>query len=340
MNRSKSIFATWLPLIVALSPLATAQIQPGTPWWLTPSSQQPQTRLESNTAADTPTINGVLAPLNEPSAFRNAAAVKEVPAPIPTTVGNSPAVELTTLARHQLKVRAEMTTRGPLMPAKKTVVQVTVFNDCDTTIRNTHLVLRRPMECKILGTQPKPLSHFHDRMEFIIAEIEPGQSQHVELEIEPTTAQTMQWTISVLPVTSQEVAMSVQDATLSVQAIPQKSAMQYSPMLQSIEVQNANAIELVQVQVTAHIPPGIDVTKLNRAANIDANSRTIRWTVDRLPAGATELFQFMATAAEAGTIRVPVTVQAFGVPTQNVELTTIVAAESPSNADSILKERR
>ena len=205
-------------------------------------------------------------------------------------------------------------------------IHIEITNDGDSPSKATRVYVGIPQTAEFISASPAPLSQTADRLEFAVDALPAGASLSLELVVRPTAMADLEFQVLTMPVVEQTVAVAVTGPCLSVQTLSPREAMLQSQFIQGVTIENPSSTEVTNVAVTAYIPEGLNIAKLNRDAEIDMESRIVTWRLERLSPQAREAFQFIAVAESPGAQLTKLTVVSDGAAAQTVELATEVTA--------------
>lgn len=205
-------------------------------------------------------------------------------------------------------------------------IHIEITNDGDSPSKATRVYIGIPPTTEFISASPAPLSQTTDRLEFGVDALPAGGALSLELVVRPTAIAELEFQVLTMPVVEQTVAVSVTGPSVTVQTLSPREAMLQSQFIQGVMIENPSSTEVTNVAVTAHIPEGLNIAKLNRDAEIDMESRIVTWRLERLSPQAREAFQFIAVAESPGAQLTKLTVVSDGAAAQTVELATEVTA--------------
>lgn len=126
-------------------------------------------------------------------------------------------------------------------------------------------------------------------------------------------------------------SLSANDPGLTVEASGPKRNFLNRDGIYSVAISNDGDADLKNVQVTASIPAGLDVTTLNRRGRIDGANRKIVWTFEQLSPGSEETIQFKARITQDSIQRCQIQVDCEGLASRQLEIATIVSHRADVN---------
>ncbi len=222
----------------------------------------------------------------------------------------------------QVALQATVDTPKQLRVGGESAVQIKLTNAGDSPSKTARVFVGIPPTVEFISASPTPLSQTSHQIEFAVDGLGAGQSQELQLIIRPTVAANLEFQVLTMPVVEQPIALAVAGPSLNVETLSPREALLQSQFIQGVTLENPSSSEITNVAVTAFIPEGLNVAKLNRDAEIDLESRVVTWRLERLSPQAREAFQFIAVAESPGAQLTRLTVTSDGAELQTVELAT------------------
>ena len=222
----------------------------------------------------------------------------------------------------QVALQATVDTPKQMQVGSEAVVQIKLTNDGESPSKTARVFVGMPPTVEFISANPAPLSQTGKQIEFAIEGLAAGESQELQLVVRPTVAANLEFQVVTMHVVEQPIAVAVAGPSLNVETLSPREAILQSQFIQGVTIENPSSSEITNVAVTAFIPEGLNIAKLNRDAEIDMESRVVTWRLDRLSPQAREAFQFIAVAESAGAQLTRLTVASNGAEIQTVDLAT------------------
>jgi hypothetical protein len=254
------------------------------------------THAQASVAVETPDPETKVAP----TPLRPVLARKSTPA---DTSGEAPPKSSPTAPQtltRQLALRTKVTAPDATLVKQPARIVIEVINDGPEISDAALLMVELPAHVALSSSQPQPTECREAVCEFPIEPLPNQSTQQITLEIVPTSTDPIQIRTEVRLMSCQEIGIRVDRPELLIHVAAPEFSFQNSENLYSVEVCNPSSVELKQLKITAEIPDGLNVTTLNRAANVDDQKRTLTWELDSLGGHQTELVQFQAVSTQTG----------------------------------------
>ena len=201
-----------------------------------------------------------------------------------------------------LSVALQTTVDAPseMIVGRAVPIMITVSNEADFESKTARVYVAIPPTIELVSSTPRPQSSAASQLEFVLHPMGVGEKVEIQLEVMPNAATTVGFKVVTLPVFEQPVEIEVRAPSLTLEPMCPVAVDRYEPFSHGIEISNPGPGAMTNVHVVAQIPPGMNVAKLNRDAQVDLQNRTIRWQIDRLVAGEHTVCSFVANADRTG----------------------------------------
>lgn len=236
------------------------------------------------------------------------------PAPVAPTVNaaappaNGPEVS---------QVSLEWVKRSEINVGQECQCDLLVKNTGDAAVRDVSVIAVFPAAARLLPTtKPAPTPN-GKQLVWALGELGPGQSQVISVHLIPTSRKDMNAFASVQYSAVANTVFKVQEPLLEVVLKGPKEIQVGDPASQIIQVSNPGTGTARNVEVKAHIPPGLE----------HPQGKQLALSIGSLNAGETRMIRLALAAVSGGTHQIKVLAEAKFAPEQAPYLRKLVETD-------------
>ena len=170
----------------------------------------------------------------------------------------------------------------------------------------------------------------------LIPVLEPGQTIKVVYHSQaiapgPAEIQTAVSSDDGVEPKTASLAMTIFEPTLQISAIGPKVNFVNRNGIYTINLENNGEVPVTDILVSLHVPDGLNITTINREANVDAEKGILRWTFNEVAAGSVEQIQMMAVAEKEGDLTCNISVDSHETAEKQIQLATNITTRANLN---------